>query len=527
MNDDFERTRRYRYEAPDGRAALVLTSPVHPSASDRRPGLAHWRDLTVDPALAGLEPGRPYPRQAEIETAADPDGDRRPALPARLLPVAPAWHPRLPLLAGLALDERTSSAYLWTADHDAGTVRTYLQVAAATGLTALGPSGSTPLTWLGDGRIALLTAADVPRTPPSEEAHEWRPIAFEATGPAFVSFEPGEEALLSLAGTVVTVVDTADGTVHALTPPLLVRQLAGTEEGGLFLEHAHPAAGTPDRHGLRWTRSCVHRDGGRLVPAPATAGEEGRTAPHGPRSAGEGRPDGDLVPGNMTRHDIDTGFGQGRLTVVPRGDGSWLLWIRALREGEQPSPGIPAFLAGACHGVAILDLPLYWPDDAVPKLIHHQVTGAVARAVALLTEARRGAVVVGGHSFGATLALYALAHLETLAGAIAHSGCYNRTLTPTGFHYERRTLWAATDMYREFSALEFATRLTRPVLLVHGAEDRNTATPSDQAVELYRAVVATGGQARLVLLPDEGHTFRSREAMRTIVEEHHDWLERC
>ncbi|TLQ43157.1 alpha/beta hydrolase family protein [Streptomyces marianii] len=528
MADEFDRTRQYRRHAPDGRASLLVTSAVHPSADERNPAAVQWRGLTADPALAGLVPGRARPQYAEVHTEArSADGWRLPV--PHLLPVAPAWHPWLPLLAGLAVDARKRTAYLWTADYSSRSVRTYEHVPAATGLTALGPPGCAPVVWLDDGRIALLTKGAEPEPSLQDAAREWRPVSLEAIGPNFITFEPGEDVLLRLAGATVTVLDPADGVASPLTSPLLIRQLSTAAHDGLLLDHVHPAHGAPDEHGLCWSRSHVSPAApGRLRPAPAAAtAPVERATPQGPVTAYADQGGEEQASAPPLRHALDTGFGQAQLTVLPEGDGTWLLWIRALRQGEGPSPGTPTFLTGAGHSGAVLDLPLYWPGDADPKLIHDQITTAVEGALALLGDMRPGRVVVGGHSFGATLALYSLAYLEGLAGAMAHSGCYNRTLTPTGFHYERRTLWAAPEMYRAFSALQFANRLDRPVLLVHGTEDANAATPSDQAVELYRAVVATGGHARLVLIPGEGHTFHSREALRAVAKEHHDWLERC
>ncbi|MFD7089263.1 alpha/beta hydrolase family protein [Streptomyces sp. NPDC059896] len=215
------------------------------------------------------------------------------------------------------------------------------------------------------------------------------------------------------------------------------------------------------------------------------------------------------------------------LPVTPGVDGPQLLWIHAREYGSPPTPAYAhPSLSGTEAPTAVLDLPLRWPADARPADLHQQITGAVDAATHALREelGRTGPVVVGGHSFAATLALYALAHRPGLAGAIAHSGAYNRTLTPDGFQYERRTYWQAPDVYRAFSALDFAERLDRPVLLVHGCEDTNPATPPDQAVALYRAVVATGGHARLLLLPYEGHTFRHRESLDTVAREHDAWL---
>ncbi|MFE0153551.1 alpha/beta hydrolase family protein, partial [Nonomuraea sp. NPDC059007] len=125
------------------------------------------------------------------------------------------------------------------------------------------------------------------------------------------------------------------------------------------------------------------------------------------------------------------------------------------------------------------------------------------------------------------LALYALAHVPGIAGAIAHSGCYNRTHTLTGFHFEKRSYWDAPDLYQAFSALHFADRLKGPVLIAHGLADVNPSTPPQQAIELYRAIVAAGGHSRLILLPHEGHSFRFRETYEALAREQGDWLRKA
>jgi dienelactone hydrolase len=207
-----------------------------------------------------------------------------------------------------------------------------------------------------------------------------------------------------------------------------------------------------------------------------------------------------------------------------------MLWIQVRRDRGEPAYADPPIDPAAPRTPGwLLDLPLTWPSDAGHADIGQQITPAVDQALTRIREQTSPdePVVVGGHSFAATVALYALAHCPELAGAVAHSGCYNRTLTPEGFHYERRSYWQAPDLYRAFSALDFADRLTRPVLLVHGLDDTNAATPADQAVALYRAVVANGGRARLVLLPHEGHTFRHRESLQTVTREHEMWLTAC
>jgi dipeptidyl aminopeptidase/acylaminoacyl peptidase len=209
-----------------------------------------------------------------------------------------------------------------------------------------------------------------------------------------------------------------------------------------------------------------------------------------------------------------------------------LLWIRACRGPLDTRMPVAAPLPDSGTAAAILDLPLHWPADATLGLLHDQIVAAVRASAEALDEdridgGRRLPIVVGGHSFGATLALYALAHVRGLAGAIAHSGCYNRTHTPFGFQYERRRYWDAPDVYTAFSALAFADRLAAPVLIVHGLEDANAATHPDHAADLYRAIVATGGTARLVLLPGEEHNFRYRETHARLARIQREWLQRA
>ncbi len=209
--------------------------------------------------------------------------------------------------------------------------------------------------------------------------------------------------------------------------------------------------------------------------------------------------------------------------------GPLLLWVTA---HEPDSSGrVTAAQHDVPHAAAYLDLVLHWPADATVDALHAEITSTVHSALDTLAEHRPASldngVVVGGHSFGATLALYALAHVPCIDAAIAHSGCYNRTLTPTGFQYERRSYWQAPAIYHAFSAALFAHLLDRPVLIMHGTADTNPSTTPEQAIGLYQDVVAAGGDARLVLLPREGHNFQYAETHEFLAEEHRRWLQRC
>ena len=244
-----------------------------------------------------------------------------------------------------------------------------------------------------------------------------------------------------------------------LGPPMLVRSLTADEDGGLLLGHAHPSGTGPDEHGLHWTTSLLRpRQPGRLHPmsqAPPA------TPPAAPRRAASRTPGVGSPPVRSPPVARTPGSRSSPAEAAPCCCG----YGRCA--GEAPSGSVPTFLTAAGHRAAVLDLPLHWPDDASLALLHCQITDAVRGALELAGD-HADTVAVGGHSFGATLALYALAQLPGIAAGIAHSGCYNRTLTPTGFHYERRSLWRAPEIYQAFSALHFADRLDRPVLVVHG-----------------------------------------------------------
>jgi predicted esterase len=537
----------------------LVWAPRFPSRAEHNPATTGWRDLRVDPDLAGLAAAVSVRAGMEMGRADDWRG-WRPPLTRMLLGLA--WHPARPLIAGLLLSGR--HACPWIADCRARTVRVYRQVRAATSLTWLEP-GRPPLAWCGDGRLLLLVpegrrAADV------TDCGE--PLVYEARGPGYVTFSPGLDELASLAGAKVALLNPDNGDVAVLTGPMLVGRIAdGAEPGQVLVQHATAADDSePEGHVLRWSECVVdataacHGQAGagprrhdpavpapppRVVPVPAGPFRDERPA------------DRSWPPARSLRVDLPGQSSPATLTVFggTRPAGSpLLLWIRpghngASRPGSARHPtgattarpadtdtlpagaaGPPAWLTAIGSPAALLALPLRWPSDASADMLCAQITTGVETVIETLTgdlgDRRAGQVFVGGYSFGATLALLALARIPALRAAIAHSGCYNRTLTPAGFQYEHRSYWEAPEVYRAFSPLLFADRLDRPVLIVHGAEDANPATPAEQAIELYRGIIAAGGHARLVLLPGEGHAYSYLESQRTLIREHTAWLSR-
>lgn len=119
-----------------------------------------------------------------------------------------------------------------------------------------------------------------------------------------------------------------------------------------------------------------------------------------------------------------------------------------------------------------------------------------------------------------------LGHTNLFAAGIAHSGAYNRTLTPFGFQGEARTYWEARGVYNEMSPFNYADKIKTPLLLTHGMNDENSGTFPIQSERLYSAIKGHGGTVRLVLLSNEFHGYRSRESLMHTFYEQDAWLEK-
>jgi dipeptidyl aminopeptidase/acylaminoacyl peptidase len=71
-----------------------------------------------------------------------------------------------------------------------------------------------------------------------------------------------------------------------------------------------------------------------------------------------------------------------------------------------------------------------------------------------------------------------------------------------------------------------AEHIVAPLLLIHGANDSNAGTFPLQSERLYEALRGVGGTVRWVSLPNEGHNYRSREAVGHVLWEMVEWLNR-
>ncbi len=188
-------------------------------------------------------------------------------------------------------------------------------------------------------------------------------------------------------------------------------------------------------------------------------------------------------------------------------------------------------LAFVLRGYALLEgasMPVVGPPETMNDTFVEQCVASARAAIEHL--AARGVadparVGIAGHSYGAFLVALLLAHSELFRAGIARSGAYNRTLTPFGFQSERRTLWEARATYLALSPFLDAQRIRAPLLLVHGAEDPNPGTLPLQSERLFHAIKGTGGVARLVVLPHEGHAYRARETVLHVLAEMLGWFD--
>ena len=191
--------------------------------------------------------------------------------------------------------------------------------------------------------------------------------------------------------------------------------------------------------------------------------------------------------------------------------------------------GPQAFLA---MGYTVLDdfsVPIVGEGDKEPNDTY--VAQLVSSAQAAVDEVvRRGVadrerIAVGGHSYGAFMTANLLAHTRLFKAGIARSGAYNRTLTPFGFQAEERNYWQAEDVYQAMSPFNYANDIKDALLLIHGEQDNNSGTFPIQSERMFAAIKGLGGNARLVMLPNEAHAYRARESILHMLAESNRWLE--
>ncbi len=184
----------------------------------------------------------------------------------------------------------------------------------------------------------------------------------------------------------------------------------------------------------------------------------------------------------------------------------------------------------ALHGYAVLSgatIPIVGDPETVNETFIEQTVSSVKAAIYYLNDREiinPEKVGITGHSYGAFMASNVLAHSNLCAAGVAKTGAYNRTLTPFGFQKERRTFWQAKDFYIEVSPFAQADKINEPLLLIHGEDDPNSGTYPMQSRRMYQALKGNGAITRLVILPNEGHSYYARESLLHVLQETIEWF---
>jgi len=142
---------------------------------------------------------------------------------------------------------------------------------------------------------------------------------------------------------------------------------------------------------------------------------------------------------------------------------------------------------------------------------------AAAGQVAAAGRADPARLAIRGGSAGGFTTLAALAFTDVFAAGASHFGVGDLRLLAEHTHkFESRYLdWLvgplpeADEIYRERSPLHHADRITCPIILLQGLEDR--VVPPEQATTMAAALRANGVPVAHLEFEGEGHGFRAAE----------------
>lgn len=133
-------------------------------------------------------------------------------------------------------------------------------------------------------------------------------------------------------------------------------------------------------------------------------------------------------------------------------------------------------------------------------------------------------VAIRGGSAGGYTALAAMVASDVFAAGVSHFGIGDLELLLRDTHkFESRYLDGligphpeAAARYRERSPVHHADRITRPLLLLQGLQDK--VVPPNQAETMAAALDARGVPHAVVVFPDEAHGFRKAENIQRALE---------
>lgn len=149
---------------------------------------------------------------------------------------------------------------------------------------------------------------------------------------------------------------------------------------------------------------------------------------------------------------------------------------------------------------------------------------AAAEALAASGRADPQRMVIRGASAGGFTTLAALTTTEAFAAGASYYGIGDLSVLATDTHkFESRYLdrlvgpWPdAAEIYRDRSPLQHLDRLTKPVILFQGTEDR--VVPPNQAEAIVAGLAARGIPHAYLSFEGEGHGFRQAPNLRRALE---------
>jgi dipeptidyl aminopeptidase/acylaminoacyl peptidase len=140
-------------------------------------------------------------------------------------------------------------------------------------------------------------------------------------------------------------------------------------------------------------------------------------------------------------------------------------------------------------------------------------------------------VGVFGGSYGGFMSAWLPTQSDRFAAAVAISPVtdwisqhWNSNIGPWDTAFLRGDPSAPGGPYRDRSPVMFAGRVTTPILLTAGLQDR--CTPPGQAMEFYRALREHGVEAEVAVYPEEGHGVRRLPAVLDFCTRLVGWFER-
>ena len=184
----------------------------------------------------------------------------------------------------------------------------------------------------------------------------------------------------------------------------------------------------------------------------------------------------------------------------------------------------------ARHGFAVVHYPPFTLDpygdpDEPQRMLEEMAVKAAALIEALrasgIADADR--IGIGGHCLGAYAAAMLLGRTTLFRAGAASAGRYNLASIPHGTTLTaHRELFDASSLFVSRSPLRYASDIRAPLLLLHGGSDE--IIPPTESEGLFRAIAKSGGRCRYVRVLHEGHTYRTRDGVRTFRTEVAAWF---